>query len=342
MSHKWELEEYTAELNKRNKRIFLVVKIVAVCLAAALLATGILVVVDIARSGSASPSGSENGESSIIKATQGKTVKVKQGATVSYYSLVEVDGKYASYNLVCDSSEVDLNKPGSYTVTYRLFKPDADTEKDKPVATFTIRIVVEEIDENMEELMSLVKAKAEQIGLTEDAVKNMSKEQIVRAIYNFAKDPSASKNDANIYFSDESNIPDIDRDNWETDWVKEATLTLKQSRMKGDCYTYYSVSKAFFEYFGIENVGIRRGSGAESDGTHFWHVVNIGDSKNPKWYYYDATRLAGHFGSDTTDKNSCLITLGKLESYVSTDGKTGFYHFDPSQYPTVEITALSK
>ncbi len=335
MSYRSDLETYADEMSKRKKTVMLAVKIVAVLLAVAFVATGALVIVDIATDNFSSPSDNDDGSNtSYISATQGKKVKVKQGSTVSYYSLVTVDEKYAGCQLEVDSSNVDLNKPGSYVVTYKLLDED-----QKTISTYKLTIIVEEIDEDLEELMALVKTKAESIGLGEEAVKSMTKEQIVRKIYDYVKDPSAGASDANIRFTDESNIPNIDRDNWENDWVKEATLALRSTRMEGDCYTYYSVSKAFFEYFDIENVGIRRGSGAESDGTHFWNMVNIGTKEKPKWYYYDATRLAGKFADGT--KNSCLITLEKLESYVSSDGKTGFYHFEPSDYPTAETTPLN-
>jgi hypothetical protein len=69
------------------------------------------------------------------------------------------------------------------------------------------------------------------------------------------------------------------------------------------------------------------------------YVVNIGTKDDPKWYYYDATRLAGEFADGTS--NSCLITLAKLETYVTSKGEEGFYHFTPKSYPTVEMTPLS-
>ncbi len=333
MSHRTEIESYAEEMAKRKKTVMTAIKVIAALLAVALLATAVLVVVDIVNDNVSSEKEGEKG-ASYIQPTQGKKVTVKQGATVSYYSLVTVDEKYASYQLDVDSSKVDLNKPGSYTVTYKLLDSDGKT-----ISTYKLTIVVEEIDEDKQALFALIKTKADSIGLTEEAVKSMTKEQIVRKIYDYVKDPSATANDANIRFTDESNIPDINRDNWETDWVKEATMALMSTNMKGDCYTYYSVSKAFFEYFEIENVGIRRGADAASSGTHFWSVVNIGTESAPKWYYYDATRLAGKFALDQT-KDSCLITLAKLESYVSSDGQEGFYHFDPKDYPTAETTAL--
>lgn len=334
MLYKDEMRSYAEEMAKRKKTVITAIKVMAVVLALAFLATAVLVVVDIVNdNGNATSSGEKNNSASYIQPTQGKNVTVMQGSTISYYSLVTVDEKYAGYQLDVDASKVDLNTPGNYIVTYSLLD-----ENGKKISTCKITIVVEEVKEDKQALFELVKIKADSIGLTKEAAKNMTKEEIVRRIYDYVKDPSADRFDANIVFVDESNIPDIDRDNWETDWVKEATLLLIAEEKKGDCYTYYAVSKAFFEYFEIENTGIRREEGSSISGTHFWNVVNIGTKDAPKWYYYDATRLAGKFADGTS--NSCLITLAKLETYVTSKGEEGFYHFTPKNYPTVELNPL--
>ena len=227
MSYRSELETYNEEMSKRKKSVMLAVKIVAILLALSFVATGALVIVDVARDNFSSPSDDEGeNNNSYISPTQGKKVKVKQGSTISYYSLITVDEKYAGCQIDVDSSKVDLNKPGSYVVTYKLIDED-----QKTISTYKLTIIVEEIDEDLEELMELVKSRAEQIGLDEDSVKDMTKEQIVRKIYDYVKDPSAGGQDANIFFSDVSNIPNIDRDKWESDWIKEATLALKSTRM---------------------------------------------------------------------------------------------------------------
>ena len=135
----------------------------------------------------------------------------------------------------------------------------------------------------------------------------------------------------NVSFATTSNIyyeyGSIDRSKWKTDWIAEAYFTIENR--SGDCYSYYSLSKAFFEYFGIENKGVKRGTGydgyKESHGTHFWSVVKIDDGS---WYFYDATRLAGKFNDGTN--NSCLITEKKLKSYIGSNGETYFYHMDPN------------
>ena len=334
MSYRDDMKMYAEEMAKRKKTVLFAVKIVAPLLALALIATITFSVLDIINDNPSSATEEEESVS-LIKPVAGTKVTVKQHSSPLYYDYVTVDEKYLSCELTVDSPSVKIDVPGKYFVIYKLIDAEGKT-----LDTFKLTVIVEEYDENMQELMTLVAKHAEKAGLTSDAVKDMTKEQIVRKIYEYVKDPAASANDANIYFSDVSNIPNIDRNNWKNDWVKEALLTLKMTNMKGDCYTYYSVSKAFFEYFEIENEGIKRGEGAASDGTHFWSIVNVGTEEAPKWYYYDATRLAGTFSTDGT-KNSCLITLEKLESYVSSDGSEGFYHFNASDYPTAETTPLS-
>ena len=81
------------------------------------------------------------------------------------------------------------------------------------------------------------------------------------------------------------------------------------------------MSKAFFEYFGIKSVGIRRDMSLDAEeGTHFWQIVDIGGGK---WYFYDGTRLAGSFSDGS--HNACLITQEKLSSYKTSKNEDYFY-----------------
>ena len=190
----------------------------------------------------------------------------------------------------------------------------------------TIKVIVVDSAYTEEQLMGLIASIVkETVGYTkEEAQANgYSRRKIVEDIYNYVKDPTTTvPANANIEFNDKrSNDPNQfnqngkkNRNGWKYDWIDEAYLTLTMDDMEGDCYTYYAVSKAFFEYFGIENVGIQRAESSSQSGTHYWHVVNIGTSLAPKWYYYDSTRLGGTFTSDGTS-NSCLITEYKLSKY---------------------------
>ena len=333
MSYKSEMKACTAALNRRKKNIFSAIKITSILLALMLVATSVLVVIDAVGGNIGNRTEQGDDSSSLITPTKGKTVTVYAGDTVSYKNLVQIP---AGYELEY-TSNADLSRAGKYTVTYKLIKDG------KEIDTYKLTLIVEERDVDRDELMTLIAAKAEALGIT----KEMSKVEQVQRIYDFVKcpnesDPYRDNPNVTIHFNDRvhhtSNI-DPNRTAWETLWVKEAMLALE--RGEGDCYAYYSVSKAFFEYFGIENVGIQRGKVADLDvnGTHFWNMVNVGTAQNPQWYYYDATRLAGKFGDGTG--NACLITLEKLQSYTGSHGERDFYHFDPTKYPTASTTPLS-
>ena len=114
--------------------------------------------------------------------------------------------------------------------------------------------------------------------------------------------------------------------------------------MAGDCYSYYSVSKAFFEYLGIQNYGVQRSAGSEHSGTHFWNIVNVGTKDAPKWYYYDGTRLAGSFPAGAV---AYCFTDAQKDAYRTSanDGnRLGFYTLNKSEYadfPTIATEPIS-
>ena len=196
--------------------------------------------------------------------------------------------------------------------------------------TLTVPVVVTKKNYTYDILMTAM----EQYVKSAKLVDNGDKTQLIFDIY-------AHVNSAlTIKFTNESNVPNIDRANWQSDWIEEAMLVMTSHA--GDCYSYYSLSKALFEYFDIENIGIQRDkSGTNMSGTHFWSMVNIGTKSAPKWYFYDATRLAGHFEDGSRD--GCLRTAAELQNYVTKNSSDyGFYAFDSAGYPKTQSTKLPR
>ena len=228
--------------------------------------------------------------------------------------------------IIAIDHQVDSATEGTYTVKYTV------EDSDGNVAYFSLQYVVKKAEYSHELLMETIAELADELNIT----KNMTKVEQVRAIYKYVNSSSTVK------FTDESNIPNIDRSKWESDWREEAVRGLESH--EGDCYTYYSISKAFFEYFGIENVGIKRAEnyeGAEDDGTHFWSAVNVGEGTSSAWYYYDATRLNGYFNGDRSDNNACLITEAKLKTHKTSSGGTYFYKMiKPANFPKISTEEL--
>ena len=248
------------------------------------------------------------------------------GQTPTFKKFIIVDDDTDASPVVDIYHEVDVNKEGTYTVKYTV------EDMDGNISEFTLKYVVKSAEYSHELLMSQIAELASELGITKD----MSKIEQVRAIYRYVNSASTVK------FTDESNIPQIDRNKWESDWREEAVRGIESH--EGDCYTYYSISKAFFEYFGIENIGIKRAEnyeGAEDDGTHFWNVVNVGENGAQKWYYYDATRLNGYFNGDRSDNNACLITEAKLKSHRTSKGGDYFYKMvKPANFPKISTEEL--
>ena len=156
---------------------------------------------------------------------------------------------------------------------------------------------------------AVIAVKVKEIGITD----GMSKQKKVEKIFDYVH---------NLFrYADDSNIPNIDRSKWKSDWIEEAVRTINDET--GDCYSYYSLSKAFFEYYDIENIGIMRSPNSTLEGTHYWSIVNIGEGSDDEWYYYDATRLAGSFGDGSN--SACLITQETLNTHKTSKGATDFY-----------------
>jgi len=241
------------------------------------------------------------------------------GEGVAYLKDVEAVDNCYGVTLTVDSSAVDTSRAGTYKVKYTA------TDAAGLVTTLTLNVNIFEDRVTEEDLLAKVEALASELGIT----KSMSKEEQVKRIYGYVNSPRASASSANIVFTNESNT---DR----SDWMREAYLTIE--RGEGDCYSYFAVSKAFFLYFGIDNLDIERSKGVTTQsGTHFWSMVNIGTENNPRWYYYDATRLA----KSHPNGSGCLFTEAQLEEY-NNKVNPGFLTFDHTDYPAAATTVINK
>ena len=241
------------------------------------------------------------------------------GEGIAYRKVVEaVDNCFGEVTVEVDSSAVKLDVAGSYRVYYRA----TDKAGNSSAYELTVNILAEKITEDM--VMSEIGKLASKLGIS----KSMSKEEQVKRIFAYVNSPALSSGEANVKFYDESNT---DR----SDWVREAYYTLQNG--SGDCYSYFALSKAFFEYFGIENLDIQRSAGVTTQsGTHFWNMVNIGSEKSPRWYYYDATRLK----TPHRTGSGCLFTEAQLVDY-NTKVKVGFLTFDHAGYPEASKTTIN-
>jgi len=151
------------------------------------------------------------------------------------------------------------------------------------------------------EMKAQVNEMAEQI-LAKITSASMNKTQKARAIYSWVR-----SNMRYVNHSEKGN------------WIKSAYTGFRTKR--GDCYTYYSVSKALLDKAGIANLEVIR-----TDGHHWWSLVDCGNG----WYHFDTTpRSAGG--------TFCLLTDAELENYSNTTGR-GSHKIDHSKYPATPTT----
>ena len=204
-----------------------------------------------------------------------------------------------------DSSAVNLKRKGVYPVVYTA----TDMAGNRSVFNMTVTVLEREVTEAM--LNPLIDDVIEEI--IDDG---MSKKEKLSAVYNYVYDHIAY-----------SSIAD------KSSWVSAAYEGLTTG--KGDCYTYFALSKAFFERLGIENVDVARKQSAviEAGERHFWNLVNLGDGEKDAWYHFDACHLNG-----LSKPWGFLMTDEQLASYSeirnSANGKSDyFYVYDKTGLP---------
>lgn len=242
-----------------------------------------------------------------------KDLSVTLGEGVSYRKNVTVsDNCDGEVSLTVDDSAVDLSNEGVYEIRYTA-RDAAGNTAEQTAAVHVYRFAVTE-----EMLTAIIDQKIQEIGITAD----LEKEEKCRKVYAWIQQ--------NVHFVDESD---------KSDWVRAAYLGLTaEPRMEGDCFTFFSIAKAFLNRMGIENLCIQRSPEASAfcDATHYWNYVNLGSEENPRWYHYDTTILKD-------GRKNCLVTTKQLLEYDSKrDVQAGyFYAYDPSGFPKSDTQVIT-
>ena len=89
---------------------------------------------------------------------------------------------------------------------------------------------------------------------------------------------------------------------------------------RGNCYTYYAVSRTLLDRAGIKNMEICRDDPAKP---HYWNLVNIDGA----WYHFDA---CPHPNGHPLD--SFLLTDAQVAAYSEKEVKD-YYKFAAGKYP---------
>lgn len=186
-------------------------------------------------------------EPPVISGALNKSVVA--GGSISYRSGITVSDNYdPNAALTVDSSRVNLNTPGVYTIIYSAV--DISGNRTEVKGTLTVRAVT----------LELVYEMADNI-LAQIITSGMSQYNKARAIYNWVN--NKMKYSASI-----------------------TPRSLAQgaygcfSKGQGDCYTYMAGSRVLLTRAGIQNAEVSRMGG---DSPHYWNLVNTGNG----WYHFD-------------------------------------------------------
>ena len=186
-----------------------------------------------------------------------------------------------------DNSNVDIYAAGEYEVTYTATDSSGNSVEKSCMFTFVEETVTDE------ELDAVVQAVIDEI-ITDD----MSIGQKAYAVYKYVQ------KHVKYYGASEK-----------TDWKYEAYHGITKGR--GDCFTFYAVSKCLLDKIGAQTMCVER-HGGNRPTRHYWLLVNLGTG----WYHFDAI-------------NTCYFNF---ERFMRTDKEMlshgrNFWSFDRSLYP---------
>lgn len=183
-------------------------------------------------------------------------ITVIVGGTVSYKKKVTVsDDYYGTPKLTIDSSGVDLGTIGEYTVYYTA----TDSSGNVSEASAKVNVIAQPTKEE------LVYQMANKVlsGIIKNGMNDLEK---LMAVYVWS-----NRNIGYIGTSDKSGIIEGAYEGF--------------TARKGDCYTYYCVSRIMLDILGFENTEIKRDPSTNS--RHWWNLVKYND----QWYHFDSSRF---------------------------------------------------
>lgn len=221
-------------------------------------------------------------------------ITVQVGGAVSYKKDVTVtDDRDGELTFEVDTSKVDLQKVGTYSVLY--------TARDKSgnLTMAERKITVQEEPVINRELVD----KLAQETINKIITEGMTPQQKVKAVFNWVRRNM-------VYVSSP-----------ETDIPNAAYVAFTKKR--GDCTNYYAVTSVLLDNCGIENMKIERTGGATS---HVWLLVNVGTG----WYHMDTSPQSTKYPFSCFMKTDQEVwDYAKSRG----DGRADYYNFDTTKYP---------
>lgn len=246
----------------------------------------------------------------VIHDTQGPQIfgvnklSLYQGGTMAYRNGVILTDDYdEAPRLSVDSSQVNLNEPGTYNVVYTA--TDAAGNATTVETTVTVK---EKKSSYVEE--SVIYAKADEL-LAKIVKDGMTVEEQVRAIYKWVRN--------NCYYYNYSD---------KTDRLQGAYRMM--TKRNGDCFNYYAICSLFFERLGIPEISVRRSADSVRPTKHFWSMVSVDGGET--YYHFDSCPTTAF------STNLCLVTDAVLKKCSRI--APGYFTMDEGVYPATPEEAL--
>lgn len=201
------------------------------------------------------------------------TVYKNRADKFDYFKYVKAtDDRDTKVKLTVDTSKVNFNKKGTYDITYIAEDKAGNVTKKK--AKIAVR-VNDEYDRYADQILnSIIK-------------KDWSDTKKAIAIYDYVRGHMGY-----VEHSDHSS------------WEKAAVNAIRYGR--GDCFSYYAISRLLLTRAGIPNIRVNRVRGA---GRHYWNMAYVQGG----FYHFDTCprRAGGRF---------CLVTDDQLKWYSAHEG----------------------
>ncbi len=225
-----------------------------------------------------------------------KDITVYQGDAVKYMKDVTVwDSQDDKPELLVDKSQVNLNTPGAYTVTYTA------TDKAGNSTSVTVKLTVLE---KLPEYVSYEEIMAEVDKVLADIIKdNMDTKQKAYQVYYWIR--------TNCTYADGSD---------KHDWMQAGYKMLMDR--KGDCFNFFGLTKLMLERLEIPNIDVHKVKNHENDSNHYWSLVSVDGGET--YYHLDTTPRMEFV-------NLFLQTDAFMDEYSA--AHNGCFNRDKSLYP---------
>ncbi len=208
------------------------------------------------------------------------------GEPIAYFAEVYAEDAVDGRTEVTVESEVMADREGTYKVTY------ASVDRSGNVATAVCKFRLVNATVPEEEIRALAKDTIAKI-ITDD----MTAAEKLKAVFYYVR--------GHIHYTGTSD---------KSDWRKEAARGFKSG--KGDCFTFYSVTRALLDELEIDYMSVTRKGGRTR---HYWVIVNIGTG----WYHFDPIIAPHH-------KHKCFMWTNK-----QCQVKPYFWRYEKDRYPEI-------